>query len=198
MKYFDLLLEMAITTIAEGIIKVPIPKVEQVSNYDCGPAALRAICEYYKVGPKSHDEFIKDCEATKKDGTEPENLIAVAKKYGLKTKAKRGMTIEQLEVYLDQGRPVIVDLQAWGQEHQYKKLDSGHYVVAIGYDDDTIYFEDPSVHTRKRGKLSKKDLKDRWKDKKANGEKLTHYAIAMWKETDSKDTDSLSSATEIE
>jgi len=183
----------------EEKVRIPLPKVEQVSNYDCGPAALRAICQYYKVGPEDHDQFIKDCKTTKKDGTEPEHLIRVAKKYGLKVKEVHGMTIEQLQGYLDEKKPVIVDIQAWGEERHYKKLDSGHYAVAIGYDEKRIYFEDPSVHTRKRGSMLKKIFLDRWKDKKASGEVLTQYGLVMWLDNKKqKDKDHLNATKRIE
>jgi len=174
---------------------IPLPKVEQVSDYDCGPAALRAICLYYQVGPQDHQQFIKDCRATKKDGTEPENLIRVAKQYGLKTKESRNMSVDELQGYLNQKKPVIVDIQAWGEG--YDDLESGHYVVAIGYDEKNIYFEDPSLHSHKRGSLSKRELLSRWKDKKANGEELHQYGIVMWTDKMDKETSSLSASKRI-
>lgn len=177
----------------EEKVRIPLPKVEQVENYDCGPAALRAICQYYKVGPDDHEQYIKDCKTTKQYGTEPKHLIRVAKKYGLNAKGIHGMSIEQLEGFLDEGKPVILDIQAWGKEHHYKKLQSGHYVVAIGYDDKRIYCEDPSVHTRKRGSISKKELMERWKDVD-NGKVLKQYGIVIWKEGKGKEKDHLKSA----
>lgn len=182
----------------EEKVRIPLPWVQQVSNWDCGPAALRAICQYYKIGPDDHDQFIKDCKANK-EGTEPKDLIRVAKKYGLKVKEVQGMSIEQLESYLDAGKPVIVAIQAWGAKKYYKKLDSGHYAVAIGYDEKRIYFEDPSVHTRKRGSMLKKDFLERWKDKKISGEELHQYGLVMWLEQKKKkDKDHLNTTKKIE
>jgi len=182
----------------EEKVRIPLPKVEQVSNYDCGPACLRAICQYYKVGPDDHDEFIRDCKATKKDGTEPEDLIRVAKKYGLKVKEFHNMGLPRLEKILDEGKPVIIDLQAWGEERYYEKRQSGHYAIAIGYDEKRIYFEDPSVHSRKRGSMLKKDFVERWKDKKANGDDLNQYGIVIWKNKKDKEVDKLNATKKIE
>ncbi len=75
------------------------------------------------------------------------------------------MTISLLENSLDQKRPVIVLIQAWKDDDDPipypSNFDNGHYVVAIGYDRDYIYFEDPWIH----GSLtymSRSDLYDRW------------------------------------
>ena len=40
-------------------IKVHLPKVKQTKEFSCGAAALRAVCELFKVGPESEKEFIK-------------------------------------------------------------------------------------------------------------------------------------------
>lgn len=184
--------------VLEEKVRIPLPKVQQVSDYDCGPASLRAICQYYKVGPESHKDFIKECETSKKYGTRPEDLIRIAKKYGLDAKEHYEMSIKQLQGYLDSGKPVIVTIQAWGDKKYYDKLESGHYAVAIGYDDEKIYFEDPSVHRRKRGELMKDEFLDRWKDKKRDGEILNQYGIVIWKKENDKDSDELSSSRKID
>jgi len=170
-----------------GKIKVHLPKTEQVDDFDCGPAALWSILRYYGCEIGDYDAFLKECDATKKDGTDPEDLVRVAKKYGLLTKEVHGMTIKHLERVLQEGKPVIINLQAWGQEKYYRKLQSGHYATAIGFDDKRIYFEDPSLHTRKRGSILKKKLLERWRDRKADGEILNHYGIIAWKEQASEE-----------
>lgn len=181
----------------EGKVTIHLPKTEQVDNFDCGPAALWAILQYYKCEPDDYDAFIKECKATKKDGTEPEDLIRVAKNYGLFTREVHNMTIEHLERVLTQGKPVIVDIQAWGHEKYYKTLQSGHYAIAIGFDDKRIYFEDPSLHTRRRGSILKKEFLERWRDKKVSGEILNQYGIIVWKNKKNKDVDYLKSAKKI-
>lgn len=184
--------------LVEEKVRIPLPKVQQVSDYDCGPASLRAVCQYYKVGPKSHKDFIKECETSKKHGTRPEDLIKIARKYGLDAKEYKNMSLSQLEKFLDEGKPVIVTIQAWGEKKYYDKLESGHYAVAIGYDSKKIYFEDPSVHRRKRGVLLKDEFLDRWKDKKRDGEVLKQYGIVLWKNEKDKDSDNLSQSKKID
>lgn len=160
---------------------IPLPLRKQTSNYDCGPAALKSILSYFKVGPRSYNQFVKECGTTERDGTDPKNLIKVAKSYGLKTKEYHNMSIDQLEKLIDENKPVIVDIQAWGEEKQIKNLSSGHYAIAVGYDNKKIYFQDPFYQAKNRRSMDKKEFVKRWKDKKTNGEILKQYGIAIWK-----------------
>jgi predicted double-glycine peptidase len=75
------------------------------------------------------------------------------------------MTISLLEQYLSARRPVIVLIQAWKDDDDTTpypiNFENGHYVVAIGFDNQNIYFEDPWIH----GSITymrKIDLIDRW------------------------------------
>lgn len=58
------------------------------------------------------------------------------------------MSINELQSELSSGRPVILLLQAWADDDSPpypEDFEDGHYVVAIGYDNDYIYYEDPWV-----------------------------------------------------
>lgn len=168
-------------------IKVAVPKVRQSSNFDCGAAVLRSIAEFYKVGPETECDFVKAVEASKKSGTKPANIVKAAKEFGLKVMMKEHMTINELKRFLDEEKPVICNIQAWGKPKYYKTRDSGHYVIAIGYDDKSIYFEDPSIE-KYRGFLSYKDFDKRWHDKEAKNVRTDHLAIVIWKKAWDKDT----------
>jgi|SRR5262252_6884391 len=178
-------------------IKIPLPSVRQQKTFSCGAAALRAICEFYKVGPRDEDEFIKLLDTNYKDGTEPDALVRGAKCFGLNVVKKEGMTIGQLLSYIDKQWPVICNIQAWGSKKYYKKLESGHYVVAIGYDDKHIYFEDPSLEGD-RGKLTYEDFCKRWHDQETSGEKTHHLGIVCWKNSPDTDPHYLVRATKIQ
>jgi len=103
--------------------------------------------------------------------------------------SKEGMTIDELKDYLDEEKPVICNIQAWGEPKYYKTADSGHYVVAIGYDDEKIYFEDPSIDEH-RGYLSYKDFDKRWHDKETDNVHTDHLGIVIWKSKRAWDRDS--------
>jgi predicted double-glycine peptidase len=100
------------------------------------------------------------------------------------------MTIDQLERRLDEGKPVICSIQAYAEKAPaekrtkiYKKDDNGHYLVAIGYDDDNIYFMDPSL-TGRRGFLPKPEFEARWHDDEGTPEHpkpISHLGLVIWR-----------------
>lgn len=161
-------------------IKVPLQSVQQTKTFSCGNAALRSIFQYYKVGPEDEGRFIKMMKSNYNDGTLPENIVATAMAFGLCVKQQHNLTIAKLKKLLDQERPVVIPMQAWGSKHYYSKRESGHYVVAIGYDEENIFFEDPVLKGR-RGYLPYDEFNERWHDKDANGDEYDHYGIVIWK-----------------
>ena len=93
-----------------------------------------------------------------------EDIIAVAESYGLQYISKT-MTITEIKSYINKEIPVLVVLQARTLKKNINRetdWDDGHYVIAIGYDDDNIYFEDPGNF--KRTFLSYDEFKKRWHD----------------------------------
>jgi ABC-type bacteriocin/lantibiotic exporter with double-glycine peptidase domain len=93
-------------------ISINVPDVRQSENFDCGPCCLRSISQFFQVGPKTEEEFIEICGTSKKDGTHPKQLKKTAEKLGLFAKFYTGLTIESLKSYIDQKKPVIVEIQA--------------------------------------------------------------------------------------
>jgi predicted double-glycine peptidase len=72
-------------------------------------------------------------------------------------------------------------LQAWASspaENFGTDEDDGHYVVAIGFDDDHIYFEDPSIE-KTRGFMRKDQFDLRWHDQEDSGEKTSHWGLVL-------------------
>jgi predicted double-glycine peptidase len=164
-------------------IKINLPSVKQSDDFDCGAAALRSVCEYFKVGPEDESDFIKACKTSKSQGTKPPDLIRAARLFGLNTQPRSGMSIGDLKKSLDLKRPVICCIQAYGDRKQYSDKMSGHYAIAIGHDARHIYFEDPSM-TGSRGFLPFKEFIKRWKDKDGDGNVYERFGITMWKPSD--------------
>lgn len=72
-------------------------------------------------------------------------------------------------------------LQSWSgvKNKNYKKdWDDGHYVVAIGYDKNHLYFEDP--YSVLRTYLSIKEVNERWHDDTVKMGKLKNIGIAVY------------------
>lgn len=168
---------------------IPVPVVYQSRSYDCGAAALRAVCQFWGVGPDEEDEFIKICGSDPKDGTRPDDIIRVARSFGLKALMKVGMSLDELKKIIDSGRPIICALQAYDEDEDLSDDDSGHYVVAIGYDSDNILFQDPSIKNNLRGRLSYEDFEERWHDIDADGRRLRRFGIIIWADKSPEDID---------
>ncbi len=179
--------------IPRNAIKVPLPDTRQKTNYSCGAAAVMAVCRYFGVGFDYEDDFI---DRLKKLGMEPEvgshpyQLEDMLRYFKLRRKGFRGMTIRKLKSYLREGLPVIMMLQAYGEDKKtglpfktYKEvLTEGHWVVAIGFDDTGIYFEDPSLEAI-RGYIPYNELVERWHDTDYDGKNVQHYGLVVWKPT---------------
>jgi predicted double-glycine peptidase len=154
--------------------------VQQTTDFSCGAAAVQSVCNFFGLGPDSQDEYMKKLGTNHKNGTEPTNMVDFLRSCGLYAKPIDGMTIEQLKDYIDQERPVICAMQAWGTKKEYKQGTSGHYVVAIGYDARNLYFEDPSS-TGLRTFLPIKEFENRWFDYDIDGNELNQFGIVVWK-----------------
>jgi predicted double-glycine peptidase len=171
-------------------IKVPLPDVQQPDEYSCGAASLMAILAYFGAGPEDYDLLKKNLGVTQKNGTDYHRIIRFAGEQGLQADAKPNMTLPQLEKYLDEGKPVICSIQAYAEKTPadkraeiYKKDDNGHYLVAIGYDSDNVYFMDPSL-TGRRGFLPKAEFEARWHDNEGTTEQaklIVHLGLVIWK-----------------
>lgn len=166
---------------------IPVPVVYQSHNYDCGAAALRAVCQFWGVGPDQEDKFIKACDTDPKFGTSPKDIIKVARILGLKAEGRERLSIDMLKQIIDSGKPVICAIQAWEYDpddegEEYEDNDAGHYVVAIGYDDHNIFFQDPSIQNNRRGHIPYDEFIQRWHDTERDGTVLTRYGIVIWKD----------------
>lgn len=168
--------------IPEGAIKTLVPMVRQGTKFSCGASSFHAVAMYWGVEYENEFDYFKELKTNKK-GTKPQNITKLAKEKGLKTIIKENMTIKELKAYLNEFKPVILAIQAWGNKKTYNKNYSGHYVVACGFDKKNIYFIDPSLGNKK-GYLSCKELEKRWHDKDYDGDYWDHLGIVVWKNTE--------------
>jgi predicted double-glycine peptidase len=185
-------MEMRTTHVRYGAIKIPLPNVQQLNSYSCGAAAFQAVCCYFGVGPDDPDEFARELKTNPRTGTKPEEIIRWAEKYRLHAEFVPGMSILQLKACLDEGKPVICSMQAYGPTKKrrdqytaksphgpYVDLD-GHFIVAIGYDHENIYFEDPSLAGR-RGFIPIDEFDGRWHEHEVSG-RYVHLGLVIWRE----------------
>ncbi len=105
------------------------------------------------------------------------------------------MSIGEVQRHLNRRTPVMIMIQAWANADRStsrwrvngysRRWMDGHWVVAIGYDDDRMYFEDPSLEDV-RGYLDYRELSARWRDVGpywiARYERyMYNYGLAIWR-----------------
>lgn len=175
--------------IPSGAIRIAVPDTTQQTAYSCGASCLQAICKYYGVGPDDEWEFVRALRTDHRLGSDPESIQRAAVRFGLRCRAYAPMTVTELKAELRRRHPVLLLIQAWGRERRdgrlRRRLDyrrqwrDGHWLVAIGYDRDTIYFEDPSLQAV-RGYLRVAELELRWHHAGKHAVHLDHYGLALW------------------
>lgn len=153
------------------------PSVRQPDKYSCGVTAAQAVLKYYGID-LSFEELKEKIKPTEKYGTEISSILHTLKQYNLNPISGR-MTIDDIEHHVNNKHPVILLIQAWGDKKDYSRtFMSGHFVVAIGYKNNHIIFEDPSLLSSK-GKISYKDLMDRWHGIDDDKNHISYFGIAV-------------------
>jgi len=170
-------------------IRVPIPDTSQQTDYSCGASCLQGVAKYYGVGPDDEWEFVRELRMDRRVGSHPDQILRLAEKYGLECREYEKMNLGQLKAELRQRHPVLLMIQAWGRHRRRGRMrprldyrndwKDGHWVVAIGYDSEAIFIEDPSLEAV-RGYLRDDELDLRWRDTARHGKHKDHYGIAIW------------------
>lgn len=160
-------------------ILLEFPELRQMFNYDCGASVTQNVLVYYGKEIRE-DALLKEEKTNPKEGTAIHNIVKELHHFGLKT-IEREMTLDDVKKFLRGSVPVILLLQAWTDQEKVdwnNDWEDGHYVVAIGYDHEKIYFEDPSAFERTY--LTFEELRKRWHDIDVRQEKYYNYGIAVY------------------
>jgi predicted double-glycine peptidase len=99
------------------------------------------------------------------NGTVPDNIVQAATELGFNAQLKENLTLQDLQNNLNQGTPIIILCQAWGNNSTSYTNDTedSHYMVVIGMDEKNIYFEDPAI-LGSRGYIPRQEFLERWHD----------------------------------
>ena len=163
-----------------------MPDTRQSTEYSCGAAAMQAVLGYWgrDIGEEDVREMLNTNEVS---GTYPDDIIRVAKALGLQAEYKENMSMADLENYVAEGIPVIVDCQAWRSVSQYNESwadtwNNGHWLVVIGIDENNVTLEDPYI-LGDRGYMSREEFLARWHNVRGLDEtdtgKQIHMGIAI-------------------
>jgi len=122
-------------TLREGTYFVlPVGTFRQTAGF-CGPAALKIVLNYHQI-PATEKKLSQLCRTTKA-GTDPQNIVAAAQKFGLSAYQKENMTVEEVKKIIRGGNPVIANFQLKPEKGE------GHYAVIVGYNRNTFILSDP-------------------------------------------------------
>ncbi|MFA6018366.1 MAG: C39 family peptidase [Patescibacteria group bacterium] len=115
-----------------------VPALKQ-SPYQCGPTSLRMVLTYF--GIEIDEATVSNIAETMPIiGTTPEKLLGAARKLGLEGTWAAESSLQDIQTYIEQGIPVIVN---WFYH------DDGHYSVVIGINKKTIVLLNPDNGKRK-------------------------------------------------
>ncbi len=154
------------------------PEYRQSDKFDCGACALQSVLAYY--GIDVNEAEVMKVAGTNQTGTTPTGLETTVEHFGLRHESGK-LTQDKLKNFLDQDVPVILAIQAWSDQSigdWARNWINGHYVVAIGYDEKKIYFEDPSCN--RRTFLTFEQLERHWHDVDSVGKIYDHWGMAVF------------------
>jgi len=162
-------------------VSLRVPLIRQTTNFSCGAAALLGVLRYWlgeDLGVRDESDLWGKLDVSEENGTEPDRIAAVARKFGLQATYVTEMTERGLREALARGDTVIMLVQAWRDDPVDWAVDwdDGHYVVAVGIDALNVYLMDPST-SGTYAWMSLDELPDRWHDFDENGE--PQYGLAL-------------------
>jgi predicted double-glycine peptidase len=162
-----------------NLIRVPL--TYQSYDYSCGVEALQSILYYYGED-FLHDEMAKVLKPDPINGTNYKRMVEFARSLGFQVDVRTFMSLEDLKKLIDDRKPTIVLIQAWPDSpvQWSESWKEGHYAVAIGYDEERIYFMDPSTLGHYTF-IPIPEFLDRWHD--TDGQiRLIHFGMVITRE----------------
>lgn len=155
------------------------PRSRQFRTNDCGINDAGVVLAYYGINER--ETQLIDIEGLPDDGLETVNLLDLLHRFENKgiTLDAGTMTLDDIHGAIDDGYPVILAIQAYADDPDQiytDDWDDGHYVVAIGYDEERIIFQDSA--SWERTFLTNLELLDRWHDSDS-GQQLRNWGCIV-------------------
>jgi len=108
--------------------------VRQSLDFTCGAACFASMFQYFKGWSPGEMHFAKELKTLETGYTAPEDIVNLARSYGLQCGIKIGARVEDLTESLASGHVVFV---TWWYE------DAGHYSLVKGLGNEQIVLMDP-------------------------------------------------------
>jgi uncharacterized protein len=130
-----------------------LTQTRQITEYSCGASAMQAVLSYW--GRDIDEEALMKLMGTNDEvGTYPEGMVRGARALGFEAELRENTTLDELEKFTADGRPVIALAQVWRSQKDTPgqaadEWDCGHYITVLGVDKDYVYFQDPYIRMGK-------------------------------------------------
>lgn len=157
---------------------------QKPKSADCGVAAVRSIFTSLTGVVLDEDALRERLGTTEEQGTRTKEIIRFFEEKGLVCEESENNSIESIKKELGEGKLCLVAYQAWGTEEEYQELESGHYSVIYGVDENDVYLLDPSIHEDEGMGLGKRKMRidrflDQWKDKNNRGRVYDRWCLSV-------------------
>lgn len=124
---------------------IEIVPFKQTDNSRCGPASIKMILSYYGI-EASEDEICERCGHTYELGCTNVQMVEALESYGLISFIEENSSFEEIEHWLSQGYPVIVDWFSPGDPlDPTPEMPNGHASVVVDLDIENITLIDPEI-----------------------------------------------------
>ena len=140
---------------------------------------MQSVLGYY--GEDIRQDVLAEALGSNEDwGTTRQAIEHYAREKGYLVEVKLNATIDDLRTLIDHGIPPIVLLQAWPETivDWGSDMADGHYVVAVGYNDNQMYFMDPSTFGNYTA-IPLEEFLQRWHDQDWDGSLLEHFIMTI-------------------
>lgn len=149
---------------------IPVKHHRQINSWSCGPSSLKIVLDYYK-DKRDIKNLIKQLKCTEKGGTLHKGFTDFLNKNKYSFKVKANASLKDIEEFLQEAVPVIVDYQAYH---------GGHFSVIIGYNKNRFLLSDAS-YDKKYKWVSKKDFLRRWFEEDEPGKIVKHWLLTVYR-----------------
>lgn len=140
---------------------IKLSNYKQSNSSLCGPAVIKIMLKFYGV-KAAEREIAKRCGHTYELGCTDLQMKEAIESYGFNCNIYNNSTLEDLEYWINNGMPVIVDWFSGGIA--VHEAANGHSSIVVGIDEKYVYLNDPQKDAYKIVKMARHDFMRVWFD----------------------------------
>ena len=140
---------------------IEIPFFRQEQLHHCGPAVVRMVLHFYG-GERLEQEIADAMGTTEEEGTPLSSILDYVKSQGLRVIHKDGADFSDIQGFIDQGYPVMVNYRETSQEQ-------GHFALVVEITEEEVILNDPWHGSGYA--VDKEEFRRRWHNEKKTRER---------------------------